>query len=56
MATTTQIRTSTKVRRRAFSLAMLLDWAAILVLGIGAIIMILTLFQFRLGQRWVHYE
>jgi len=33
MATTTQIRTSTKLRQRAFSLAKLLDWAAILVLA-----------------------
>ena len=41
MATTTQIRTSTKVRGRTFSLAKLLDWAAILALGAGAIIMIL---------------
>src|SRR6266480_2258254 len=41
MATTTQIRTSSKVRSRAFSLTKLLDWAAILMLGVGAIIMIL---------------
>ena len=41
MATTTQIRTSSKVRQRAFSLTKLLDWAASLVLGIGAMIMIL---------------
>lgn len=39
MATTTQVQTSTKVRQRAFSFSKLLDWAAILVLGIGAIIM-----------------
>jgi multiple sugar transport system permease protein len=41
MATTTQIRTSTKIRQRTFSLGTLLDWAAIVVLGLGAIIMIL---------------
>ncbi len=41
MATTTQIRTSSKVRKYAFSAGKLLDWAAILVLGAGAIIMIL---------------
>jgi len=41
MATTTQMRTSTKVRERTFSLTKLLDWAAILALGAGAIIMIL---------------
>src|SRR5256714_13076063 len=41
MATTTQIRTSSKVRKYAFSAGKLLDWAAILVLGAGAIFMIL---------------
>jgi multiple sugar transport system permease protein len=41
MATTTQIRTASKERKRAFSLTKLLDWAAILVLGFGAIMMIL---------------
>lgn len=41
MATTTQIRTSNAVRRRAFSAGKLLDLAALLVLGAGAIFMIL---------------
>jgi multiple sugar transport system permease protein len=41
MATTTQVRTSPKVRQRAFNLTKLLDWAAIVVLGVGALIMIL---------------
>jgi multiple sugar transport system permease protein len=41
MATTTQIRTSSALRRRALGISKLLDWAAILVLGIGAIVMIL---------------
>jgi multiple sugar transport system permease protein len=41
MATTTQIRTSGAVRRRAFSTGKLLDLAALLVLGVGAIFMIL---------------
>ncbi|HJZ49064.1 MAG TPA: carbohydrate ABC transporter permease [Roseiflexaceae bacterium] len=41
MATTTQIRTSSTVRRRAFSASKLLDWAAIVLLGLGAIVMIL---------------
>src|SRR5262245_10804475 len=41
MATTTQIRTGTTARRRTFSAGKLLDLAAILVLGAGAIFMIL---------------
>jgi multiple sugar transport system permease protein len=41
MATTTQIRTSSAVRRRALSAGKLLDLAALLVLGAGAIFMIL---------------
>jgi multiple sugar transport system permease protein len=41
MATTTQLRTSTKIRQRTLGLGKLLDWAAIVVLGLGAIIMIL---------------
>jgi multiple sugar transport system permease protein len=41
MATTTQIRTSSAVRRGAFSAGKLLDLAALLVLGVGAIFMIL---------------
>jgi multiple sugar transport system permease protein len=41
MATTTQIRTSSATRQRAFSASTLLDWASIVVLGIGAILMIL---------------
>ncbi len=41
MATTTQISTSSAVRRRALSAGKLLDLAALLVLGAGAIFMIL---------------
>jgi multiple sugar transport system permease protein len=41
MATTTQIRTTSAVRRRAFSASTLLNLAAIVVLGAGAIFMIL---------------
>src|SRR6266487_3288007 len=41
MATTTQIRTGSAMRRRAFSAGKLLDLVALLVLGAGAIFMIL---------------
>ena len=41
MATSTQIQASSAVRRRSFSLGKLLDLVAIVVLGIGAILMIL---------------
>jgi multiple sugar transport system permease protein len=41
MATSTQIRTSSRVGRRAFSAGKLLDLAALVVLGAGAILMIM---------------
>jgi multiple sugar transport system permease protein len=41
MATTTQLRTSSALRRRAFSVGKLLDLVALLLLGLGAIFMIL---------------